>query len=481
MICKFCNAENEDGSLFCGNCGKRIDGKIQCPKCGEYNNENETFCSNCGARIDGKTVCECGAIVSGNFCPKCGRPAKKITYSPCSGKRAAVDRFGTEELPLWKKVLKIVGGSFVCLGALMALIFVFLTSLSVTPVINSKTVSDSHSIYYFIGKIYGDLSKTLDSSSGMADATNSAYSASLYVPAVLSTIVSLCMLICVTTFAIITIVKFVKNAINGSFETSGTISALTAASYIAGCVLLVGMQGGVSDTVFGSKEILITATLNSTTRFGLYFSSVCIAIGLICAILSGQHRGDAKNLTAKYITLFLSCGLAVAFLITAGKSYITVKSSEIDGSTASIIYVKNKESILIFASSMLSTLSKTDTSLNKPHHFSLFYCGVADVILCVAAVVIACVLISKLLSLKGDNGALEIVFSAICFALALGMFVSTIVALREGSAILEDTARDFEIGMSYAIAAFAISVVSLGISITRFAIARQAAKTEISA
>lgn len=481
MICKFCNAENEDGSLFCGNCGKRIDGKIQCPKCGEYNNENETFCSNCGARIDGKTVCECGAIVSGNFCPKCGRPAKKITYSPCDGKRAAVDRFGTEELSLWKKVLKIVGGSFVCLGALMALIFVFLTSLSVTAVIDSKSTSDSRSIYYFIGKIYEDLSKALDSSSGISGATNSAYSASLYVPAVLSTIVSLCMLICVATFAIITIVKFVKNAINGSFETSGTISALTAASYIAGCVLLVGMQGGVSDTVFGSKEILITATLNSTTRFGLYFSSVCIAIGLICAILSGQHRGDAKNLTAKYITLFLSCGLAVAFLITAGKSYITVKSSEIDGSTASIIYVKNKESILTFASSMLSTLSKTDTSLNKPHHFSLFYCGVADVILCVAAVVIACVLISKLLSLKGDNGALEIVFSAICFALALGMFVSTIVALREGSAILEDTARDFEIGMSYAIAAFAISVVSLGISITRFAIARQAAKTEINA
>lgn len=105
----------------------------------------------------------------------------------------------------------------------------------------------------------------------------------------------------------------------------------------------------------------------------------------------------------------------------------------------------------------------------------------ADVILCIAAVVIACVLIGKLLSLKGDNGALEIVFSAICFALALGMFVSTIVALREGSAILEDTARDFEIGMSYAIAAFAISVVSLGISITRFAIARQAAKPEINA
>lgn len=42
-ICKFCNAENEDDALFCGNCGERIDGKVKCPKCGEYNDEGETY------------------------------------------------------------------------------------------------------------------------------------------------------------------------------------------------------------------------------------------------------------------------------------------------------------------------------------------------------------------------------------------------------------------------------------------------------
>ncbi len=89
-ICKFCNAENEDDALFCGNCGERIDGKVKCPKCGEYNDEGETYCSNCGARIDGKVVCECGALVSGNFCTKCGKPAKKVTYKPCTSKRSPV-------------------------------------------------------------------------------------------------------------------------------------------------------------------------------------------------------------------------------------------------------------------------------------------------------------------------------------------------------------------------------------------------------
>lgn len=88
--CNYCKAENADDAVYCGNCGKRIDGKIQCPNCGEYSDPTETFCMKCGTRIDGKVVCECGELVSGNFCPKCGRQVKRVTYKPSNKKRESV-------------------------------------------------------------------------------------------------------------------------------------------------------------------------------------------------------------------------------------------------------------------------------------------------------------------------------------------------------------------------------------------------------
>ena len=83
--CNYCKAENADDAVYCGNCGKRIDGKIQCPNCGEYSDPTETFCMKCGTRIDGKVVCECGELVSGNFCPKCGKKIGTIDEHMAGG------------------------------------------------------------------------------------------------------------------------------------------------------------------------------------------------------------------------------------------------------------------------------------------------------------------------------------------------------------------------------------------------------------
>lgn len=74
MICEFCKSENPDGSVYCKECGKRIDGKVPCPVCGQYTLKGE-YCGICGAPMDGKVTCKCGTIYKGKYCPNCGMPA----------------------------------------------------------------------------------------------------------------------------------------------------------------------------------------------------------------------------------------------------------------------------------------------------------------------------------------------------------------------------------------------------------------------
>lgn len=47
-VCKHCGYENEDSFIFCGNCGKRIDGKKDCKYCNFSFDERMKYCPNCG-------------------------------------------------------------------------------------------------------------------------------------------------------------------------------------------------------------------------------------------------------------------------------------------------------------------------------------------------------------------------------------------------------------------------------------------------
>ena len=60
--CQKCGQQNNDDSVFCLNCGKRLQNSNPSKQIEEDNQTLLLFCHNCGKKITGKI----------NFCPSCG-------------------------------------------------------------------------------------------------------------------------------------------------------------------------------------------------------------------------------------------------------------------------------------------------------------------------------------------------------------------------------------------------------------------------
>lgn len=446
-ICKFCNAENEDDALFCGNCGERIDGKVKCPKCGEYNDEGETYCSNCGARIDGKVVCECGALVSGNFCTKCGKPAKKVTYKPCTSKRSPVT---TDAAPsAWRNILRLVGGSVASFGAFIALIFVFLIAFR-SNVNGSK--QEGYNIYYYIGKIYKDISTQFSA----LESYNGGFATATYVKAALSTVTAIGTLVTVPVFAIMTIAGFVKSVTNKQYKLNVYAASLTSLFYFAGCLLMLGLNG-LSVSVSTAKTVM--PECNAATKFGLYFSFACIAAGVLSTIVADAEIESIAGSILKYVTAVVLTGLAVATFITAGRTYIEMK----EPSSGSAL----RSSILTLAAMMLSALDYNHDAFTNPDEYAVLNCGIIYSTVAIAAVALICILIAKVLSRGGDSSVSEIVFAAIVSAMTLVMLILAVIATDKLIATVEGSGDSAEIVCGNAIAAFVTSILALGVTIAR--------------
>lgn len=55
MKCSNCGYDNDSGSLFCANCGKKIEIiKYRCPCCGNEIGKDDLFCGNCGYNLSKK-------------------------------------------------------------------------------------------------------------------------------------------------------------------------------------------------------------------------------------------------------------------------------------------------------------------------------------------------------------------------------------------------------------------------------------------
>ena len=51
VICKGCGLDNRQAAVYCGHCGQKVTGDINCPACESVNPANQNYCNTCGFRL----------------------------------------------------------------------------------------------------------------------------------------------------------------------------------------------------------------------------------------------------------------------------------------------------------------------------------------------------------------------------------------------------------------------------------------------
>ncbi len=99
--CPQCHQANEDGALYCAECGATLQQASKCPKCNATARPRADICEVCGTWLLKGQCMFCYAQVEDGqtFCGECGNPAEGITCQRC-GKLSIFDFCKTCGIPL---------------------------------------------------------------------------------------------------------------------------------------------------------------------------------------------------------------------------------------------------------------------------------------------------------------------------------------------------------------------------------------------
>ena len=121
MICPKCNKKIEDGSIFCTECGSKIEVKEEvfyCEECGNKLKKGSAFCTECGTKVGTKVKEEkkeikkdiikcvkCGAELAkdSTFCTECGTKVENKTIKKEETKSEKKDSGHTATLTVTRK------------------------------------------------------------------------------------------------------------------------------------------------------------------------------------------------------------------------------------------------------------------------------------------------------------------------------------------------------------------------------------------
>lgn len=424
--CAFCGAENSDNAIYCIDCGKRLDGNVVCPACGELTNGKGTYCEMCGNRLDGKAVCECGELVEGKFCPKCGKEVKRVIYNPRSGKRTPVA--DASECKPWQKLLNGIGLSVAMFGVVMALIFVFFTSFKLTSQPNIDLseagftdIPTSYNIFYYFGEGYTDVSEVLS----QLDEYSGQFATSMYFDLILSTVIAASMLVAVTVGAIAAVIGFVRYMSGKSEKSPFGAIAFTIVSYFVGCVALFGLEYMTFNGKVTAVNVKASVAFGTATKVGLWFAGVCLIIGFLSKSVAEIF---SKRITTErilnYSTVLIGtvfCVLAVYFVGTTALS----EKIKVDA-YSSLTYSMR---LTAFSSLRFSAVSPTVTAADNPELFTFFAYSIVVALTQLASVVLAGCALTKFISHNEKRSVTNIVITACNFVFALITMIIMLLAV----------------------------------------------------
>ena len=401
LICKKCSAECSDTAKFCHICGERIDGKKRCDACGAWNEQDAIFCPSCGARVDGKTVCSaCGTLFEGNFCPECGKAVKQAKTANFQAKKTQKPRGTVGEKV--KSISELVSGACMALGALFALIFVFLIGME--PSVLGASLSDlgipggdaKLNLYYFFGQAYKDL----DASVAAGEAGTLQYwlsltnNVQLSEYALIGTIISALILLTVVGTSITAITLYVLKWLNKTEKSSNGWGMAAIISFIGSVVLFENLNT-VSMNMLKSAEVVSIVWTGATTA-GFVLCAVFGGLAIAAKVLaqgSAPWKGDSLWKTVLSFT-----GIVLVCVLLGAVSGLGMRIQMlISSSGAATVNTDIQIGHLLFSSLFLSAfpynaVSTANKELVKSKVYTVttmsFICQILSIVLIVLAVVV---------------------------------------------------------------------------------------------
>lgn len=290
MLCTKCGYDNAEQAVYCIHCGHRLDGQITCPHCKTLNPEEAKFCMACG-----KSLAEDA------------QPAEESIPAPAP---QAQDKKKAD----WRKILKFCGGGSAMLGILFTLIFVFCIGFRARAIGDASQtgiVSSSEFFYVYFGKVYANIAKTL---SGLGNVTlkKSIYLATDgYVNAILGTLASAAVIVCVLTFSGIAIYRFVLFCKGKKTKSYFRPAATAYFSFLVGsCSLLALNQMSIS-----YSGVSASVTLNGATVAGAVLGAIFLFVGIALNLATKGKELLNKERLCNYITSVVGLDLIFVLLI----------------------------------------------------------------------------------------------------------------------------------------------------------------------
>ena len=454
MICKFCNCENSDDSIYCKKCGKNLNQKNLCPRCGVENDFDALFCKRCGTALsdDANTVT---------------RVAEE--YQTPVTEALPIAQVGTtvaNARPMWKKALEIVGAAFLMTALFFTLLFTFFVGINVklsggspdSVAYITGQVGVNLNLYYFFGQAYKDIDAALSATQSYD--VNGCYWATEYIPAVMGTIVAVGLIVSVVALAAVSIVRFVAH-FRGAKSKSFVNPIITAfALLLIGSVALVAMYHSSVSLVSDGQKVSAAIVPNGETIGGLVAAGVCIGIFVACSFaVRGKDFCKKQNILALVFTL-ITVVVSAVLLAFAAKGAISVKEGDLYDSESYCI------SLMTFVANFYLVQSFADSS------------ALIVATLCLVAQIALVVLVSLCLRsqlIRATEGRSKpLALSIVAFALACVYLVLAVVLVHVTAA------NDSELKLMFTapIVALVFSALLMGTCITQSALNRPVKTSE---